>query len=56
VKQDVNRVTDLLSAEWSNQLAHANKKIAILAEENNRLKDEIKTIKESHEGDVENEI
>ncbi|MBM7542352.1 hypothetical protein [Amphibacillus cookii] len=40
MNQDINKIMDVVSMEWSNQLAQANKKIAVLVEENERLKQE----------------
>lgn len=41
MNQDVNKIIDVVSVEWSNQLMQANKKVAVLAEENERLKAEL---------------
>ncbi|UJW57165.1 hypothetical protein HXZ66_06995 [Bacillus sp. A116_S68] len=38
--QDVNKIIDVVSIEWSNQLSLAYKKIALLIDENERLKQE----------------
>lgn len=40
-QQDVNKVIDNLSAEYSQQLAQANKNMAILKEQNERLQQEV---------------
>jgi hypothetical protein len=46
MNQDVNKIIDVVSAEWSSQLVQANKKVAILHEENQRLKQEKYQIEE----------
>lgn len=53
MKQDVNKIIDVVSVEWSNQLMQANKKIAVLAEENERLKQEIDQLKKEKEDSAE---
>lgn len=49
MNQDVNKIIDVVSVEWSNQLMQANKKVAVLAEENERLKHEIDQLKKDKE-------
>ena len=45
MSQDVNKIIDTVSSEWANQLVGANKKIAILSEQNERLQKEIEELK-----------
>ena len=56
MEQDVNKIIDNVSAEWSQSLMLANRKIAVLveelriqSEENERLKSEIEALKSSEE-------
>jgi len=46
MSQDVNKIIDTVSSEWANHLVGANKKIAILSEQNERLQKEIEKLKE----------
>lgn len=45
MNQDVNNIIDNLSAEFSQQLANANKRLAILIEDNRLLKEEIEKLR-----------
>ena len=52
MNQDVNKIIDIVSSEWANQLLQANKKIGILSEqlertqkENEQLKQEVEELK-----------
>lgn len=45
MNQDVNKIIDNLSTEYAQQLAQANKKVAVLSEENERLKRDADTLK-----------
>ncbi len=44
MNQDVNKIIDVVSSEWANQLLQANKKIGILSEKNERLQKEIEQL------------
>lgn len=44
--KDVNKILDNLSAEWASDMINTKKKIAILIEENERLKEENAELKE----------
>lgn len=46
MNQDVNKIIDVVSSEWANQLVQANKKIAILNEQNGRLQQEVNQLKD----------
>lgn len=49
--QDVNAIIDNLSADWANESANLRKRIAILLEENNRLKAELEELKQDKDDD-----
>ena len=49
---DINKIIDTLNASWANDLAEAKKHIAVLTEENERLKAKISEL-ESSEGHTE---
>ena len=49
MNQDVNKIIDVVSGEWANQLLQANKKIGILSEQNERLQKEINQLKQEVE-------
>ncbi|MFA1818994.1 hypothetical protein ACDX78_02120 [Virgibacillus oceani] len=46
---DVNRIINKLNIEWSGDMSNAKRRIAILSAENERLKAEIKKLKEENE-------
>jgi len=46
MSQDVNKVINIVSTEWANNLVQANKKVAVLSEQNERLQKEIEKLKE----------
>lgn len=46
MNQDVNKIIDAIGVEWANQLVQANKKIAILNEQNGRLQQEVNQLKD----------
>lgn len=46
MNQDTNKIVDILNAEWANDAAMLRKRIAIISEENHRLKQEIEKLKE----------
>jgi len=54
MNQDVNKIIDVVSGEWANQLLQANKKIGILSEQNERLQKEIEQLKQEIENKTEN--
>jgi len=39
--QDVNKIIDTINADWAQDMAQAKRKIAILAEENRLLKEQV---------------
>lgn len=45
MNQDVNEIINNLSTEYAQQLAQTNRKVAILLEENERLKRDADTLK-----------
>lgn len=45
MKQDVNKIVDNLSQEWAQQSVKDKQRIAVLIEENERLKTEIEKLK-----------
>lgn len=47
--QDVNKIIDNISNEWANDMVAAKKRLAILIEENGRLKTEIEQLKQAQE-------
>lgn len=49
MNQDVNKIIDVVSSEWANQLLQANKKVGILTEQNERLQQEIDLLKQEKE-------
>lgn len=53
MNQDVNKIIDIVSSEWANQLVQANKKIGILSEHNERLQKEIERLKRDLENKTE---
>ena len=53
MNQDVNKIIDVVSSEWANQLLQANKKIGILSEQNVRLQKEIERLKQEVESKTE---
>ena len=53
MNQDVNKIIDIVSSEWANQLLQANKKIGILSEQNERLQQEIERLKQDLENNTE---
>ena len=53
MNQDVNKIIDVVSGEWANQLLQANKKIGILSEQNERLQKEIEQLKQDLENKTE---
>ena len=53
MNQDVNKIIDIVSSEWANQLLQANKKIGILSEQNERLQKEIEQLKQEIENKTE---
>ena len=53
MNQDVNKIIDVVSSEWANQLLQANKKIGILSEQNERLQQEIEQLKQEIESKTE---
>ena len=44
MKQDVNKIIDNLSNDWAGDLADSKKQVAILMEENERLKDKVQEL------------
>ncbi|WP_017473283.1 hypothetical protein [Amphibacillus jilinensis] len=55
MNQDVNEIINNLSTEYAQQLAQANRKVAILLEENERLKRDAETLKSELESLENNE-
>ena len=53
MNQDVNKIIDVVSSEWANQLLQANKKVGILSEQNERLLKEIEQLKQEIENKTE---
>lgn len=53
MNQDVNKIIDVVSSEWANQLLQANKKIGILSEQNERLQQENERLKQELENKTE---
>ena len=53
MNQDVNKIIDVASSEWANQLLQANKKIGILSEQNERLQQEVNQLKQEIENKTE---
>lgn len=54
MQQDVNKIIDHISNGWASDLVTSKKQVAILMEENERLKEEIKTLKaEKETGEIE---
>lgn len=53
MNQDVNKIIDVVSSEWANQLLQANKKIGILSERSERLQKEIERLKRDLENKME---
>lgn len=53
MNQDVNKIIDVVSSEWANQLLQANKKIGILLERSERLQKEIEQLKQELENKME---
>lgn len=53
MSQDVNKIIDVISSEWANQLLQANKKIGILSEQNERLQQEVNQLKQEIENKTE---
>lgn len=51
--QDVNKIIDTINAEWAQDMALSKRKIAILAEENRLLKEELTKLQGEGDG-VEN--
>ena len=49
MNQDVNKIIDAIGVEWANHLVQANKKIAILSEQNGRLQQEVNQLKQEVE-------
>lgn len=49
MSQDINKIIDNLSTEWMNDAATLRKRVAILVEENSRLKQEIEELKADKE-------
>lgn len=49
MKQDVNKIIDLISEDWAKEVATLRKRVAILMEENSRLKAEIEQKSEGDE-------
>ena len=45
MNQDINKIIDFLSNEWANDAVLLRKRIAILLEENERLKAKIEELK-----------
>ncbi|WP_166554471.1 MULTISPECIES: hypothetical protein [Clostridia] len=54
MQQDVNKIIDHISNAWASDLVNSKKQVAILMEENERLKTEIKNLKaEKETGEIE---
>ncbi|AUJ26541.1 hypothetical protein [Virgibacillus dokdonensis] len=54
MQQDVNKIINHISNGWASDLVNSKKQVAILMEENERLKEEIKTLKaEKETGEIE---
>lgn len=53
MNQDANKIIDVVSSEWANQLLQANKKIGILSEQNERLQQEVAQLKQEIENKTE---
>lgn len=53
MSQDVNKIIDIVSSEWANQLLQAIKKIGILSERSERLQKEIEQLKQELENKME---
>ncbi|WP_157911707.1 hypothetical protein [Alteribacter populi] len=53
MKHDVNRIVDNVGKEWSENLANANRKIAILLEENRQLRAENESLTNANREDDE---
>lgn len=44
MNQDVNKILDIISSEWANDMATVKKRISVLQEENGRLKEQVKQL------------
>lgn len=53
MNQDVNKIIDVVGAEWANDAITLRKRLAILQEENARLKQENEQLKEKSEAEEE---
>lgn len=51
--QDVNQIIDILNGEWASDAINMKKRIAILTEENIRLKNENEQLKNEEEKEGE---
>ncbi|MBO1006011.1 hypothetical protein IPU62_25430, partial [Pseudogracilibacillus auburnensis] len=47
--QDVNKIIDNLNGDWASDMLGIKKRVAILLEENERLKEENKQLKEDEQ-------
>lgn len=54
MKQDVNKIIDNLSNDWASDLADSKKQVAILMEENERLKDKVQELERELEDEETN--
>lgn len=50
MNQDANRIIDIINEEWANEVAQCRKKIAILTEENERMRLLVEAIEEKDAG------
>lgn len=48
MEQDVNKIIENVGMEWASALAAANRKIAIIAEENRLLVEELESLKSNN--------
>ena len=53
MKQDANKIIDKLNNEWANDMVVIKKRMAILSEENERLKAEISELNKKIKSDKE---
>lgn len=56
MNQDVNKIIDILGGGYAQESLNLRKQLAILAEENDRLKQEIETLKGEVEADNSEQI
>lgn len=49
MNQDINKIIDVINSEWFQNHSLTIKKLAVIVEENERLKQEIEQLKKSNE-------